>query len=758
MASAEQTFWAKVRAITRGKDNKITLNPITIWQNSQIAFGAKGLQGFTVDNIMNNDPLRVMRDGASKKISPDRAMQKINGWVFAAINAIASEISCIDFELYEINGENHEHKDQHEALDILDGVNPFMTGPELKWTTAMHLEATGNAYWLLHGVEDAKSKPDMIYIMNPAQIKVELDKTEWPYTIKRYKYTIDDRDYYFQPWEVLHFKYPDPNDPYEGIGTIQSIAPWIDNDNYAMEYNRQFFLGGAHMDGVFETEYTTEEQVAAMKIAFESSHQGVENAHKTGFLPKGVHWKSTQASAKDMDLKNLLEMTRDFILAAFRVGKTILGTAESDTNRATAETADYVFAKRTIKPKMALICSYLNEFYVPRFGDNLYISFKDPTPEDKAFRVTEMQAAVGSQPVISTNEARREFMGLGPVDGGDVVKIGAAMADLGAPQEETPEKPAGAPKATTKAINNGKRVIKTRAAKTAEVRNEMSKKMTDSVAEKLAKITAMRKKSFFQMSKEEHYILWKDFGTRINKIEPEIKKIIQGINTAQKKEVMGNIKDIFSKAYQIKAGLPDLFNLKNWIKITIDAATPAMAEFYANEGKIASVGVGAEAINIMDTEAGKTALERAVQLFAQSYNQTTMDQLKEKLGEALASGQGVAHAADLVSGIYDFADSTRATAVAKTELFRIGNEASKQAWAQAGVSEMKWQAYDDALECEFCKEMEDTVAAIDDNFLSQGDNFTGADGGVMSADYSDVSTPPLHPNCRCSLVPVDPNL
>jgi hypothetical protein len=58
---------------------------------------------------------------------------------------------------------------------------------------------------------------------------------------------------------------------------------------------------------------------------------------------------------KDMDFSNLADATRDRILAGFRVSKTILSTAESDTNRATAETADYVFSKRTIKPKMELI-------------------------------------------------------------------------------------------------------------------------------------------------------------------------------------------------------------------------------------------------------------------------------------------------------------------------------------------------------------------------------------------------------------------
>ena len=72
-------------------------------------------------------------------------------------------------------------------------------------------------------------------------------------------------------------------------------------------------------------------------------------------LPKGVELKHTGLSQKDMDFSKLTEATRDRILAGFRVSKTILGTAESDTNRATAETADYVFSKRTIKPKMLLV-------------------------------------------------------------------------------------------------------------------------------------------------------------------------------------------------------------------------------------------------------------------------------------------------------------------------------------------------------------------------------------------------------------------
>jgi hypothetical protein len=43
----------------------------------------------------------------------------------------------------------------------------------------------------------------------------------------------------------LHIKYVDPSDPFVGIGIPQTIPSWIDSDNYAMEYNRKFFINGA---------------------------------------------------------------------------------------------------------------------------------------------------------------------------------------------------------------------------------------------------------------------------------------------------------------------------------------------------------------------------------------------------------------------------------------------------------------------------------------------------------------------------------
>lgn len=378
--------------------------------------------------------MKIVRPGSSKKVSPDKAMAKVTGWTYAAIKAIADEISCIEFRLFQIKDDgNHEEKFESELLDILEAGNPTQTGVEIRWTMSAHLEATGNAYLLLQGVKSFTDKPDAIFLLNPACIQIDLDKTIYPYVLKGYKYEFENRKYYYKPYEIVHLKFPDINDPHQGLGPLQSVAEWIDIDNFADEWNRQFFLNGARMDGVFETDYTNEEQVAALKLTYETNHQGPENSHKIGILPKGVHYKQTQSTVKDMDFGTLSDKGRDKILAGFRVSKTILGTAESDTNRATAETADYVFAKRTIKPKMQLICSYLNEFLAPRYGDDIYLSFLDPTPEDKSFRIQEMQATSGNQPIMTINEVREKYMGLGPVEGGDQVFRANSMVPIGTP-------------------------------------------------------------------------------------------------------------------------------------------------------------------------------------------------------------------------------------------------------------------------------------------------------------------------------------
>ncbi|GIW70334.1 MAG: hypothetical protein KatS3mg101_1081 [Patescibacteria group bacterium] len=257
----------------------------------------------------NNIPLASALGGfdsfyiwqGSKKISADKAMGLNTGWVYACVRAIAEEIANTEFKLFELDKDgNQQEVYNHELLDLLGGVNSFQTGFELKYLTAAHLELTGNAYWFLDGVEKETDKPTAIYILNPKYVRVIPDKT--PNFISGYEYRVGGEIKILKPFQIIHLRYPDPNDPFEGIGTVQAIEKWINADNLASEINLQYFKNGARLSGILKSESTlTREQLEFLKKSFESIYKGVENSYQVAALPKGTEYQPLSDSPKDMD-------------------------------------------------------------------------------------------------------------------------------------------------------------------------------------------------------------------------------------------------------------------------------------------------------------------------------------------------------------------------------------------------------------------------------------------------------------------------
>jgi HK97 family phage portal protein len=690
---------------------------------------------------LSGDPLAIYRPTGAKTIDAARAMANFTGWTFAAVNAIASEVSGIQLRLYQVTGKDHKEVDDHELLTLLDAVNPHMTGIELKYVTMAHLELTGNCYWLLDGADSPTAKPRAIYPLNPGGVRVKLDKTSFPYKLSHYEYTLDTKVYTFQPHQILHIKYPDPNDPFVGIGIPQTIASWIDSDNYAMEYNRKFFISGASVGLYIQTDTNVEGNLDRIRKSWSNRQEGVDNAHRTPVLPKGVKLEHTGLTQRDMDFDKLTTTTRDRILAAFRVSKTILGTAESDTNRATAETADYVFSKRTIKPKMLLVISYLNEYLVPRYGDDLYLTFIDPTPEDKEFRTQEMQAAVGNAPVMTPNEARRQFMGLGPIDGGDQLMSPATLGPIG--QTKNPEGEDQTPNLVKSFTPEGwhTKAIRVRTGgKTAYSGASAARRaLTDAFSKALDKAPGFQVKSFADLTHTEYMEHWKRFADRSDQAEAELHRIFQGIDAKQREEVLANLPD----ATGVSKAVGELFDPKEWIGLTIDLATPVLMGLARDEATAALAMIGAQQRDILADEQTRAALERGISKMATSYNETTLAQLESVLGDKLTQpgGTNLRELTQAVDGVYSYADERRASLIAKTESFRAANWANREAWVQSGmVAGFTWFTAEDAKVCPICAELDGKQVNTETTFFDD--------------DYSDGDAPPRHPDCRCFIRPV----
>jgi HK97 family phage portal protein len=691
-------------------------------------------------------------------------MASFNGWTFAAVNAIAREISNIQFRLYQVKGDDdHEELADHPLMTLLDGVNERMTGIELKYVMAAHLELTGNCYLLLDGVTSDTDQPRALYPLNAGSVRVHLQKDVFPYKLDHYTFTIDNKVFRFELYQILHVKYPDPNDPLVGIGFVQSIPAWIDSDNYAMEYDRKFFQNGASIGLYIQTDTNGEGNIDCIRKSWGNRQEGVENAHKVPVLPKGVKLEHTGVTHKDMDFPTLADTTRDRILAAAGVSKTILGTAESDTNRSTAETADYVFSKRTIRPKMLLIISYFNKFLVPRYGDDLYLTFIDSTPEDKAARTTEMAAAAGAGVTIMTqNEVRKNFMGLGPIDGGDQLLRPGTLVPSGT--TDTPEGEDQTPLLAKSRTVDGWETKSVRVRTGGKTANsgatQMRRALTEAFKKAIDNEPTYQFKSINELTHAEYEEHWKRFADRSEQAEAELQKVFRGINAKQREQVLENLDgatvDMLAFVANATKALDDLFDLKEWIGITINLATPILAGLTADEAASAFAMIGKPSQNILADESTQMALNRGISKMATSYNETTLDQLKTVLGEKLTQpgGTNLAEHTQAVDGAYSHADEKRAALIAKTESFRAANWANKEAWRASGVVKtVKWFTSQQANVGQFCQALDGTEIPIDQNFFDAGDVIGGIEGGVMTADYGDVEAPPIHPLCACFLRP-----
>jgi hypothetical protein len=135
------------------------------------------------------------------------------------------------------------------------------------------------------------------------------------------------------------------------------------------------------------------------------------------------------------------------------------------------------------------------------------------------------------------------------------------------------------------------------------------------------------------------------------------------------------------------------------------------------------------------------------------------DSLAERVSNIIRIGiEETATGTDVI-GLLEEAgfDENRAQTIARTESARAYTDGQNAAWEASGVVKGKtWLVSPYA--CEFCeaaaKEFGEKSVGVNDAFYERGATITGASGATIALDFDDTSGPPLHPNCRCSLLPV----
>ena len=322
------------------------------------------------------------------------------GWLFGCISRIASSVASTEWKLYQVNGRGKEEIERHPLLDMLNYVNPFQTGQELFEITQMYLDLAGESFWVLN--RNGWGTPVEVWPAPPSRMQVVPSKKKF---IAGYIYQYGTDIVPFETDEIIHIKYPNPANPYRGIGPAQSIGIDLAAELFSSQWNRNFFYNDAspglvltYPDNLSEDEYTR------LKEQWRQRHQGVAQAHKMTILTGGGKIDRAVISQRDMDFWRLRKVNRDVILGAYGMPLTIMGI-EGPGSRARAEADAYVFAQYVIKPRLTRIREKLNEQLCPLFGKGLELDFADPVPENRELKLQEAVSGVNAG-FLTVNEAR----------------------------------------------------------------------------------------------------------------------------------------------------------------------------------------------------------------------------------------------------------------------------------------------------------------------------------------------------------------
>ena len=689
-------------------------------------------------------------------------LEAMRGWVYIAVKAIAQEVAKIDLVLYKKTGKKIEVVENHEMIDLLDIINPFTTRNDFFEATQIYLELTGEAFWYKYKVNQ---KTRQMWLLRPDFIDILPPKKRGDY-IGGYRYKVtgmkDPINYDIN--EVVHFKYFDPTNPYRGMGTLQAAAYAYDTDLFSSKWNRNFFFNNAMPTTLLTTEQNIKgKEIKRIKAEWKAKFGGVNKAHKMAILTGGLKVDDVlKQSVKDMDFLNLRKFSRDEILNIFQVPKSVIGITE-DVNRANAQEGRIVWLDNVIKPKMVKLVSFLNEFFCPEWGDEYFFGFKDPSPSsvDNNLKLVKEGASI-----LTINE-RRELIDYEPLPDGDVI----FMPFGGNTDDKKDDTKAITIKGKKFKKREKKDILVKKRSKAEVIRTALKRELEkEGVRDKLKEMLFLtinngkkvkapkkkgddKKKDYIVVDKDKREAFWKAMVTRSEDQEKTYEGMVNEFWKGQKSRIISKIKT--GKSFEIKSVDSYLYDVDDENQIFVKFINELIEKIVAEAGTEALSLLG-----LTDTFNFTDQVLQSINDFeirgSTSMNTTTRDLLRAALTEGISNNEGVAELTKRITQVYS-TSKERAAMIARTETIRSNNFGNLEAYKQSGVVEMKeWMVALDERTCEFCLAMEKEYSKVglENNFLNEGDILIGLDGGELKIDYGDLQTPPLHPRCRCTLLPV----
>lgn len=349
-------------------------------------------------------------------------------WVADAITLIAETVATADYQLYDPTSQERKPipKRRYEAekgartapqdlVNLLERPNPWMDRTE--WIELMLVDwfLAGDHFSLLFRPDIQNGRPIATYRLAPQLVEVIPGDGE---LIGKYLYHAPgvSTPVEFSPEDILHIRRPNPHDPYRGASIIAGAPRLYEMEVALTETQAAYYERGAKLTGVLESERNINDGIISkIRRQFMGLYGGTDNAYQVAVLERGLKFNSVSNNAAEAQFGAMSQMSRDRILAMFRIPPQMLGLGDVAGGAAAGATEEErrTFANGTIRPLVGRLSRALTNGLVDRWGLEYAIEYEYQMPIEQQVNLGSTFAAT---PGVTVQEVR-EWFKLPPLSG-----------------------------------------------------------------------------------------------------------------------------------------------------------------------------------------------------------------------------------------------------------------------------------------------------------------------------------------------------
>jgi len=275
---------------------------------------------------------------------------------------------------------------EHPILPVLNGGNEYLIGHLNNQLMQIYLDLVGESFSLKE--RNGLGVCTALWPVPPHWI-TDLPRPDFPF----FKVNMGAKVVDIPMSEVVWITDPDPVNPYgRGTGVAKVLSDELETDEFAAKHTKHYFYNEARPPIIITADGLGKESTDRLEEGWLKKTQGVMKAYKPFFMNKKVDIHELNTNFRNMQLVDLRKFERDTIVQVFGMSLEMLGIIEN-SNRATIESAEFLFSKWMLVPRLETPRSAFQARLAPEYDERLIIDYDSPVTEDKEHRLEVMNAA-----------------------------------------------------------------------------------------------------------------------------------------------------------------------------------------------------------------------------------------------------------------------------------------------------------------------------------------------------------------------------